>query len=388
MYNAGMSVISGISINNFRGLRDFQLKGARRFNLLVGPSEIGKTSVLEAINLFSVASHMGNCLETNRFRGVLIGNQQDATLAVASLFHNFQLSTITLSATTNIAFGAVNAKTEITPFMGGNEVSHKEAGMFGIQQDDLTKANVFDSLKRTVEFTGAVRGKGYHFYNLQNGGGIGPYSGNTGPYVGEKSIVRVDGDKETVLLGDNLLPLLWNTLLVLHPSLQIAVREATRHKKKGAVLEVLQKINPHIVDFVPDGEVKPPLVDIGLDKMVSSHILGDGIRRVLGMLGNLCSKDYKVHLEDEIGAGVHFGSQVPFLRAALHLARQEDKQIFATTQSNDILIALKKVLAEEEDLRDDVAVFSFMRNKHKKIAATPYLYDDIDRCIENGVEIR
>lgn len=378
VYNAGMSVISGISIDNFRGLRDFQLKGARQFNLLVGSSEIGKTSVLEAINLLSVASHMGNCLDTNRFRGAVIGDQHDAALAVASLFHNFRLSTITLSATINGALGEVNAKAEFAPFMSGKEVSQNGGDILGIQHNDLTKAGVFNALKRTVEFTGAVSGKGHQFLNLQDNAGAEPY-------IGENPIVRTA--KKTALSGEDLVPLLWGTLLVRAPSLQVAVREATRHKKKDAVLEVIRKINPQIADFAPDGD-KLPLVDIGLDKMVSSHILGDGVRRVLGMLGNLCHKDYRVHLEDDIGAGVSVDSQVPFFRAALRFAKQEGKQIFATTHNKDILVALKEVLAEDDDLREDVAVFSLMRNKHKKITATPYFHEDIDRCIKNGVEIR
>ena len=381
VYNVGMSVISGISIDNFRGLRDFQLKGARRFNLLVGPSEIGKTSVLEAINLSSGASQIRNCLPINRSRGAIVENRHDAALAVASLFHNFQQSTVTLSAAVKVALGMVNIKTTLVP-IGGHEIAHKDADIPDGQQGDLAQTDAFTSLKCTTEFTGAARGRGHQILRI-NDNGV-----KVGEYVQDKQVVRANKKKEAALSEDELSSLRLNTSFVRKTSIQTAVREATRNKKKAAVLDVVRKINPHIVDFAPDGERKPPLVDIGLDTMVSSHILGDGVRNVVGMLGMLCSKDHKVHLEDEIGSGVYFGSQALFLRAALLLAKQEGKQIFATTHNKDILIALQKVLAEEEDLRDDVAVFSFMPNKHKKITATPYLYEDIDRCIENGVEIR
>ena len=47
----------GIHLNNlhieaFRGLRDMQLDDFGQFNLLVGPNNCGKTSVLEALTLY------------------------------------------------------------------------------------------------------------------------------------------------------------------------------------------------------------------------------------------------------------------------------------------------------------------------------------------------
>ena len=39
-----------------------------------------------------------------------------------------------------------------------------------------------------------------------------------------------------------------------------------------------------------------------------------------------------------------------------------------------MLIALKEVLAEDEDLRDDAAVFSFIRDKHGKVRASILIF--------------
>ncbi|HMK97718.1 MAG TPA: AAA family ATPase, partial [Acidimicrobiales bacterium] len=38
-----------VTIHNFRGLRHLDLQDLRRINLLTGPNNIGKTSVLEAL---------------------------------------------------------------------------------------------------------------------------------------------------------------------------------------------------------------------------------------------------------------------------------------------------------------------------------------------------
>lgn len=46
-----MLPISELEVTQYRGLRDFSLKGLGRVNLLVGRNNSGKTSVLEAISL-------------------------------------------------------------------------------------------------------------------------------------------------------------------------------------------------------------------------------------------------------------------------------------------------------------------------------------------------
>ena len=47
-----MFALDRLTIQRFRGLRDLTLSGLGRVNLLVGPNNSGKTSVLEAIALF------------------------------------------------------------------------------------------------------------------------------------------------------------------------------------------------------------------------------------------------------------------------------------------------------------------------------------------------
>ena len=102
-----MQSISSIFIDNFRGLRDFRMEGAQMFNLLVGPSEIGKTTVLEAIELTSFGE-LGGVNFLNQLRGARIENERDVIVAAASFFHNFRPTPISMAITTipNDAFGA------------------------------------------------------------------------------------------------------------------------------------------------------------------------------------------------------------------------------------------------------------------------------------------
>lgn len=373
--------ISSIAIDNFRGLRDFRMEGAAPvFNLLVGPSEIGKTTVLEAMGLMSVPANMMRVIEINRLRGVAVNSQIDAVAASASLFYKFHLQPIELQAAIKSELGDVQMNVEITPVMDDKVVSYQDTDtqMRGVASASTGR---FDGLKYAVEFTGAVSGEGYYFLRFRDN------DINLEPFVEKAKLCRADktGGKHALSATEEKL-LLLNPILIRSPDPQTAISEATVNKKKPAIVEILRKINPQIAGF--DLSDKAPLIDIGLDQMVPLHIAGDGLRRVLGTLGNLCSKKYNVHLDDEIGAGVYFGAQAAFLRAVLRFAKQEGKQIFATTHNKDVLVALREVLTEEEDLREDAAVFSFMRDKHGKVRAGAYPYEDIDRCIANGIEMR
>ena len=48
-----MLPLETLTIHQFRGLRDVELRGLGRFNVLVGLNNSGKTSVLEAIATYA-----------------------------------------------------------------------------------------------------------------------------------------------------------------------------------------------------------------------------------------------------------------------------------------------------------------------------------------------
>ena len=384
VYNMPMPLISGVHIDNFRVLRDFHLEGARRFNFLVGPSEIGKTSVLEAVSMMSMSGDFTDCVSINALaRGAAVNNQGDNIIAVASLFHEFRPLPICLGVEIQTgALGVVKFDTQIVPVLGNTIISEGDIGVFGTQGANLLLSNGrFNGLKCCVKAGGGISGKGHSFLRLSEQ----PPRDET--FVMEEPLVRNGKTaKKIPLSGEDVGEFRCVSLFVNQPMLAIAIDMALANKKTKEIVEVLQRINPDIADFTMINN--KPHVDIGLEKMVPMHITGEGIRRAITTLGYLCAKDHNVHVEDEIGEGIYFGSQPHFLRAVLQFAKQEGKQIFATTHSKDILLALKKVLAEDTDLRDDVAVFSFMHSKRGNVRATPYLYEDIDRCINNDIEIR
>ena len=62
-----------LKINHFRGFRNLELSKLSRINLFVGANNSGKTSVLEAIYLFTQLNDINRCVEIEKLRGKIEG---------------------------------------------------------------------------------------------------------------------------------------------------------------------------------------------------------------------------------------------------------------------------------------------------------------------------
>ena len=172
-----------------------------------------------------------------------------------------------------------------------------------------------------------------------------------------------------------------------HPlELYDAIRAVVLQKKKEIVLNALKKINPKIEDLGIVGE--DLYIDIGLDINMGIHITGSGVREAISTIGNLCAPQINIHLIDEIGKGIYHRSLKGYLKALLHFAKEQNKQIFATTHSKDILIALKKVAEEDESMREEIMCYALARDKYGDVNTYPYDYEEFQSCIDDDMEIR
>ena len=354
------------------------------FNLLVGPSELGKTTVLEGIAISALSLDL--CLGVNRLRGASIENEIDARSALATLFHNLSPEPIRLGLRVNsdICSGDYMLNRSIVAESMNRIVSYKEASLDEkIHANSKTLLENFNGLHAKTTISGNIEGEFINKVALDK-------DGFEHKPLEIKQPLRIQRDGNFSNMEDSEISNLdkeSHSYFLRHNDVATAIKFATEYKKKAFIIEALQRINPQIEDFsvVADSQ---PLVDIGLSKMVPIHILGDGATRILSTLGHLCHPAIKIYLEDELALGLYYRSQPALLKSILLMAKQENKQIFATTHNADILLALKQVLDEEESLREDAVCFSFLRNKEGNIKAIPYDYEAIRHGIENDLEIR
>ena len=381
---SSLMTIKDIYIKNLRGLRDFKMEGARTFNLLVGPSELGKTTVLEGIAI--ATSVFDSCIRVNRLRGASINNEFDARSALETLFHKLSPEPIRLGLRVNsdICSGDYMLNKSIVAESINRTVSYKEASLDEkIHANSKTLLENFNGLRAKTTISENIEGEVIHKALLDKDG-----FEHKPVEIAKPLRIKRDGsffDMKKLELSN--LAEESHTYFLPHNNVATAIKIATKYKKKDFIIKALRRINPSIADFALS-EDPQPLVDIGLSKMVPIHILGDGAKSILSTLGHLCHPAIKIYLIDELALGLYYRSQPALLKSMMLMAKQENKQIFATTHNADILLALKQILDEEESLREDAVCFSFLRDKEGNIKAIPYDYEGIRHGIENDLEIR
>lgn len=382
-----MALLSGIHVQNFRGLRDFKLEGARMFNLFVGPSEIGKTTALEAIFLALTSLNMQNYIVSNNIRGANTKDQNNTLLAISTLFHKMTPLPILLEVDIQSGedWGKYLISTEISPILENEIVSYEKTSENGaISQPAVLGETSFNGIRATSVISGGIEGEITNMLHLT------PEGLSADQIKIEKNMSYTNGDNTDILSGKDAAKYLYsnhNPFFLRINDVITAINIASENIKKDAIVKELKSINPSINDFA----IVNGFPHVALDwskRTIPMHVMGDGIHAILSTLGHLSSPLNRVYLEDEIGLGIYHGALKNFLRAVLRFAKNEGKQIFATTHSKDILIALKELLNEEEDLREDAVCFSFSLDKNDEIQAYPYPYETIDHCIENNIEIR
>ena len=84
-------MINTLKLENYRGFEKYELHGLSRVNLLVGPNNCGKTSVLEAVQLLVSQGDPGVLVESAQRRSESFtweGPSGDATLQACTILYS------------------------------------------------------------------------------------------------------------------------------------------------------------------------------------------------------------------------------------------------------------------------------------------------------------
>ena len=359
-----MSFLQKIQIRNFRALRDLTLEGFRRFNLFVGPNDTGKTSALEAIGLGVSAGDFRQMAGYWLFRGQIMASPEEAARNFSFLFPNMEPGKISLSLDVKSShYGEVRSDVAIFPR------DQKDALPYGEKRSPAspTLSGIFNGLQSEAHFSDGIKGEFAH------------------------EVVAGANQFNVRILKKNPKPWFpfWSFTCMFMTGTDVASAIEIAPQDKAhfeSVLDVLRIIEPKLVD-IRLGKNNYAMAMIG-DRIVPMHLMGDGFREILSILGPIPDPTTNLFLIDEIANGVYHGILPDFLRALLTFARKNDKQIFAVTHSKDMLLALAEVLEKDEEFREDAVCFSFSRVKHDEVFATAYPYEAIAHCVKNGIELR
>ena len=124
----------------------------------------------------------------------------------------------------------------------------------------------------------------------------------------------------------------------------------------------------------------------GIEDMLPIVYLGDGIRRMVGILIRVINSSDGVLFIDEIESGFHYSYYEDMWTSLSDLATKTNTQIFATTHSDDCLKAAYTTFRDSENR------LNFMLHRLTKSAdqvkVKTFSGDQLEKAMEFGFELR
>lgn len=340
-----MTHISELRIAKFRALHDLILPGLRRINLLVGDNDSGKTSVLEALELYCNPLELDSWLVVAarregryvRFRNLESLRWLFPQISEASSeLYSGQLS---ISAQGDIPVHEMSAT--YAEFFSLNEPLEHETSFIheSFTQDVEGSRRIGATLdvQATVQeiqsslFDSALgTEKTAHFEIWQ---------GERAPYLRSKSPLF---PVEVITSSSHLIEM--NSIRYLSRS---ALYGTDLPEEK--LLQVLQLVDEDIVGldiFAPLGVTPDLYIERKRVGFAPVNTFGDGVRRVMAMVPALSEAAGGLLLIDEIETSIHTSALKDVFKWLVEACELADIQIFATTHSLEAVDALLSATEE------------------------------------------
>jgi hypothetical protein len=359
------NLLTEFEVRGYRGLDHLRLPTLGRVTLLAGKNDAGKTSTLEALRihvepqpvspLWEILRHRQ---EYNRFRGAMLrqrsqpigeGEIAEATRVAESLFYR-RANNGFGSAATFTSAGRLTATTRIMlPWAHSGDSRPLEPTVFGSEDDPLV----------TVERGNAVT-------SLSLSGFFG--------YV-------APGDDEAVFIGPGgfngqTISGFWSRAVGLGLAYLVegAFRSYLPTAKRIHVLSGAQGFFPAVaIEF--QGSSRPtPLSE-----------LGDGARRVLGIVLAMANTTGGMLLVDEVENGIHHTIQPELWESIFGLSEKLNVQVVATTHSWDAVVGFQ--YAANRSVSEGV-LYRLDRQEDGTVRAVHYTERDVAIAAEQQIEVR
>ena len=376
-----------IRIENYRGLKSFELQHLGRVNLLVGTNNSGKTSILEAIQLLCSRTNLealtkimvnrGEYFRSEETRGSGI-IQSRLELDISHLFYGHEI--------------IVDNEFTISAFNNSNE----EKLVFSIRliseskQSSLPDNDDLDDSKELgilLEFrhesnNNSSLGNDKLRFHLSSNGGINLDNINRRRFREDYKNLPI---KTEFITSSSLNP---EKMIELFEKVVLTPEEKL-------INEALQIIEPKIKRIAPVTTSKFRHTSTsrgGFFVLLSDHnqrvpigSLGDGIWRILGLALAIVSAKDGVLLVDEIDTGLHFTAMSDMWKLIWETAKKLNVQVFATTHNSDCWTSLASIASQEDAQEEGITIQRIEPDKEVSIA---FNEREIVIAANRGIEVR
>jgi AAA15 family ATPase/GTPase len=346
-------MIESLKIKNFKNLNGLEIPHLSQINLISGQNNVGKSTLLEAIAIYTNPSQIIKILsERDEFPIYKEENETERinqnTNAFSSLF--------------------TDRKDEVSE---NNiiEISDKE-NTLAIQFSYFSPKTDIEYIKKVITIT--RQNKTVSILHLNS------------PIDSLNQRLGIDNDSN-IIIKLNTEPI--GTEYIANFFDNIALTE-----KEDNVIEALQIIEPNLnkLAFIAESQYRfrRPIVTLkGSNQRFPLKSMGDGINHILSIILALVNCENGCLLIDEIDNGLHYSVQENLWRVIFDLAKKLNIQVFATTHSNDCINSFTEVLKEENNASIG-GFYRMQKRKSGKIELVEYNAEELNSVSEHNIEIR
>ncbi len=376
----GNLILNSLEIRGFRGFRHLQIEHLGRVNLIVGKNNVGKSSLLEALQLYARRGSPTLIWELLRVRdesryssGIRDEskyppssrsvNIEDQLLALKYLFYGRKDVRAHLES---IQIGPVDSLDGMLSIAVGWYV--EEIDEQALPKRRLLQPEEYDMVDNPVpRFTIRIGREPAVDYSLNP------------PRL--PRLVRSEL-KEINCLSRAANGLTGEEVGNLWDNISLTPLEKD-------VIASLRIIAPGVEGMSIIGDRVPgriPIVKVaGIDDPLPLHSLGDGMQRVLDIALALVNAKDGILLIDEIENGIHYSAQPELWHLIFQLAHRLNVQVFATTHSWDCIEGFQKV-AQKDNQEEGVLIR--LSIKKGEVGATLFDEEELGVAAREQIEVR
>lgn len=387
--------IKKLGIRNFKSFKDVEISGFGKVNLITGKNNSGKSTLLEALRIFtSDASQRvlddilqqrqeisDQMAETSRGE-VPVQRFDGETIPYSCLFTDipairectlgFEIS----AGDSNSINGGIHRSVKVKLCLMGEEHFHDRSGRsrWEAKHFDVSSENELDGLSSTEGYPVIfiiIDGTIQNSYPLME---LRPW----------RRLYTVNRKAKSIYLSansehdDRSIYMLWD---------QIALTDYEAY-----VIEALQVVSPDIEQIsliaydsrAPSSRRRVIVRSSKFDEPVSLKSYGDGTGRIFNLIISLISARNGYLFIDEIENGIHYSALKSLWGTVFLLAEKLDVQVFATTHSLDCV----KSFELASNCSDSDGALLRLVKSNKKIIPTIFDEKELETAYYQDIELR
>lgn len=320
-------MLRSFTLKNFRCFQDFTLEPLERVNLIAGKNNVGKTSLLEAIFIFINPKNPELLFQLNRLRGITSSITVADIEEMRGFFYNEDVEeVIEISSLEDNNLQRI-LKISLAELEEPLSMSHYDDLTFFKPNESLTtQVGTYDKL--VLDYQDSSGKKDTSHLSLTSEGRL----------LGVRSRLKYP-------LG-----------IYITTSTNSSREDAERFSKlerigrQDDILETLRLLEPRLKRLTLLVVDRDPIIhgDIGMRELVPLPLMGEGMRRLLSIVLAIANARGGIVLIDEVENGLHYSVLTNVWQAIAHAARLADAQIFATTHSQECILAAHKAFETSE----------------------------------------